>query len=144
MNRKLATLLIIGFFVGFPLAGLIFVYKYAHVNIEKSSELAARQLAVDVLKRGSSKSLEEVGTLELRKSEAPEQFVIKEKMLGNFHTLDNLKSVGSYVGERGDTIWQMVRFEGDAVFSNGKSRLKMTLARRAINREWLIESFQLN
>lgn len=144
MNRRVVTLLVASFFIGFPLAGLLFVWKYAHANIEKSSELVAQQMATEVLSDGSTKILEELGTLELRKSDASKQLIESEKKLGKFKSLSQLKTIRSYVGERGDTIWQMVQFEGDATFANGPSKLKMTLGRRAINKEWLVESFQLN
>src|SRR5882762_8269865 len=91
MRQRVLASLMLTFFLGFPLAGLVFVWKYAHNNIEKSAEPVARQMAADILPKWDVKVLDEVGTLQLRKSKATTEFAANKDRLGNFVSATNWK-----------------------------------------------------
>ena len=143
MNPRLVTLLILVFFLGLPVAGLIFVWKYAHVNIESSADPFARQIARDILEDWDAKLLDDLGTLPFRQSEMESDFDKMKPKLGRFVAIENFSLVKSTVGERIEAIWQFVHYQGKVKYEKGSAALKMTVARRTMNPEWRIESLAL-
>ena len=143
MRQRLLVLLIALFFLGLPVAGLVFVWKYAHANIEKSADPFARKVVVDVLDDWDVKLLDELGTLEYRKSDQSRNFSRQRDKLGKFVSLSSLKTHKSTVGERGETIWQFVHYIGTAQYQKGSADVRFTIARRTMNPEWRMESFEL-
>ena len=143
MPRKLRALLAMAVFVGLPLGGLVFVWAYAHSNIEKSAEAVGKQMVLDSLKASSSQTLTEIATFNLRESPTVKDFPRTAGRMGTLKSIDSWKTTGSSVGERGDTVWQLVHFRGTATFERGRASLVVDLGRRTINKEWLIDKIDL-
>lgn len=143
MRQRWQALLITVFFLGLPVAGLVFVWKYAHANIERSAEPFARKTVEDILEDWDSKLLDDLGTLAFRQSKTEADFAKKKSLLGKYKSLDQFRLVKSTVGERGEAIWQFVHYKGQVKYEKGDAVLECTIARRTMNPEWRVESFEL-
>ena len=143
MRPRVAAFFIVTFFLGFPLAGLVFVWKYAHSKIEDSAQPFAQAMANDILPHWDARLLDDLGTLELRKSKAEAEFVSNQRVLGNYVGTSDWRVVKSSVGEREGEVWQFVYCSCRVKYERGEARLDVTIARRSTSREWRIESFRL-
>lgn len=143
MRNRAWIIVAVLFFLGFPLMGLLFVWNYAHSNIQKSAEPLSRNMVLEVLKKWDAKTLDEMGTLDLRKSGDIKAFADLKPRLGAFRELKDWKLMRSSVGEREEAIWQDVRYTAVVDCDKADANLDVTVARRTMNPEWRIESFKL-
>lgn len=143
MRKRVSILLAVLFFLGFPMLGLVFVWKYAHDNIQKSADQVAERVVTEVLKKWDEKTLDEFGTLDLRSSGAIKTFAAQKARLGDFVALQDWKLVKSSVGERSEAVWQDVRYSAVVDCSKADANLNVVFARRTMNPEWRIEEFKL-
>lgn len=143
MRKRVSILLAVLFFLGFPMLGLVFVWKYAHDNIQKSADQVAERVVTEVLKKWDEKTLDEFGTLDLRSSGAIKTFAAQKARLGDFVALQDWKLVKSSVGERSEAVWQDVRYSAVVDCRKADANLNVVFARRTMNPEWRIEEFKL-
>lgn len=143
MRHRAWIIVAVLFFLGFPLMGLVFVWNYAHSNIQKSAEPKSRDMVLEVLQKWDAKTLDEMGTLDLRKSGDIKAFAELQPKLGAFQDLKDWKLMRSSVGEREEAIWQDVRYTAVVDCDKADANLDVTVARRTMNPEWRIESFKL-
>ena len=144
LRRRLAVTAILLFFLGLPLAGMLFVYFHAHGAIRASALHFAESDVVPILQKRDYGSLQFLATLTLKKELSREKFDAEMDRLGPYGENGGFKVLRSSVGERGDEVWQFVDLECLVRFERGTVRLDLTAARRSLAlNEWRIERFQL-
>ena len=133
------------FFIGFPLAGVLYSYQRARMNMEAEAAPFAKAATLEILGEGGFEELYFLGTLILKAEISEEGFLADRERWGNLESLGEFKAVGILVGERADEVWQFVTLEADAEFENGRARVRFRAARRSsMQRDWKIEEFAVS
>lgn len=143
-KRRLAIIAVFVFFFGFPLAGMLYVYKAAHSTMRASATAFAQEQVPEILGKGDYETLRFYGTLTLKEKLSKQEFDGWFSELGEFESLGEFKVKRSTVGARNDQAWQIVYLEAPVRFSKLPATLTLKAARRSTAlAEWRIEEFEL-
>ncbi|MBS1723032.1 MAG: hypothetical protein JSS66_08780 [Armatimonadetes bacterium] len=144
MGKRLLNILIVVFFVGFPGVGLVISWNNAHRLIRGSADPEAQKAVVAILRSNTNEELDEFGTVALRGSTAGADLANMRRELGTFVDMQSLDAERSWADQRGDMIWQFVRFKGKLKFDKGPADLTLVMARQAEHPEWRVDEFKLS
>ena len=147
-KRRKSRLILLGaalFFIGFPLAGVLFSYNRARSNIKAEAIPFATTATQKILGEDGFEELYFLGTLTVKGKVSKEEFLAERERWGAINSLGEFEAVAIVIGERGDQVWQMVTLETDVEFENGPARIRFVAARRsAIQQDWKIEAFEIS
>lgn len=133
------------FFLGFPLAGVLYSYKRAQSNIKAEAIPFATTAIHVILGDNGFEELYFLGTLTLKGDVSKEEFLADRERWGALKSIGEFEAGAIVVGERGDQVWQMITLEADAEFENGPARIRLVAARRsAVQQDWKIEQFEIS
>ncbi len=139
---RLGLTLILCFFFGFPLAGILYFWNDVHVKIEKNSAIQGRSLAEDSLSSDLSQ-VKKLCSKDFAKNLDDSFFAKVRPSLGTFVKLGEHHPVKSWAAQREDQMWQFVRYQGIAEFSTGPRQLEWVVTRLYINPDWHLDDMRL-
>jgi hypothetical protein len=144
-KSRLGLVLALAFFLGFPLAGMLFVYFQAHATMRASAiEFSQKKVAV-ICDTKDAEELRFLGTIDFKRDFEETDFQAPFEALGDFRELGEFKVRRSTVSERSDQVWQVVWLTAPVTFERGSATLELRVARRSIAlSEWRIDSWQID
>lgn len=143
MARKLTVLAVVFFLLAFPALGLLWFWNDGHNRLRVSAIVSGQEILGRVLGDTSADSLADYGTLEFRESQGAEGYEQARKGFGKLVKLGELRAVHSESGSRRDHVWHFVTLLAEPQFENGKTKVRVTLARQTMAPDWRIEKLSI-
>jgi len=143
MSKRLLVPLAFLFFLGFPAAGLVWVWNDAHGRLRRSAGPEAQTLIEKAFQAKSVEDFDVLGTVDFVKSDRPAAVLRATKEHDGLRPTGTLAYVRSFAGSRNDMVWQFVEFRGMAQSGKGGDvPYKVTVGRHSINVVWLIDKIE--
>lgn len=141
-TRRVKLTLLLLFFFGFPCAGIVYFWRDMHNKIESNSQGQGEQIAVRAMTSDEA-ALKLISSPAFSEKPELKAFLDQRGEWGPFVKLENLKTKKSWAGERGDQMWQFVRFNGTAQFKSGPKNLEWVVCRVYIDSKWMLDDMKL-
>ena len=133
------------FFLGFPLAGMLYVYNKAHSTMRVAAIPFAQEATAKILGERDYEELHFLATMSLKHKLDEIEFKEELDRWGAYIAVGEFATVRSNVRIIDDMTWQFVELITDVKFEHGSAKLKFTAARRSTMLEdWRIEEFELS
>lgn len=140
--RRIKLSLLLLFFFGFPVTGIVYFWRDMHSKIEANSQAQGEQIAIRAMTADEA-ALKIVSTPTFAEKPELKAFVDQRKSWGPFLKLEGIKTKKSWAGERDDQMWQFVRFNGTAQFKTGPKKLEWVVCRIYIDSKWRLDDMKL-
>lgn len=143
MRNKIILTAILLFFLGFPLAGVMFFWKDMQRKVQGSAHQFVDDVGTQVLQTWDHELLLDEGTTTLKAGLPPETFAKWKAEFGTFESLGQAEAKETWAKPKNDMMWQYTRFEVPVEFSTGPATLFTTVTRKTVGPRWRFETFEL-
>lgn len=144
MAKRLGILALILFFLGFPVAGLLYFWNDAHKKVEASALTFANTTLDPAVKAWDYAALDAVSLKSMRDDMPEAAFNEHKARIGPpkgeiIWTVDK-----SWANEEEGEVWQFATVVGRGTFERKGATITATLGRRTLVPKWRIRSLQID